>query len=216
MSILGLNSVYDRLPIETCNFSIERGDETDELGGGNFWQAELVKPKWTADLTFARGRHQELKEAAALIRALDGARTAFLMCDPTSLYPYADPRGIIFGSRAATIREIGPDRITARMRGFPAGYVLTVGDKLQITYSGGQQHAYVEVSATVSADSGGNVDAPIFPRLPILVGATDPVTVIRPACPVVVAPTTHNPGTARSGVTEGASVRLIQKTSVRA
>lgn len=216
MTILPLSAVYDRLPIATCAFSIERGDETDELGGGNFWQAELVKPKWTADLTLARGRHQELKEAAAIIRALDGARQTFLMCDPISLYPYADPRGLIFGSSAVTIREIGPDRITARMRGFPAGYVLTVGDKLQVTYSGGQQHAYVEVSATVSADNGGNIDAPIFPRLPILVSATNPVTVIRPACPVVVAPTSHNPGTARNTVTEGASVRLIQKTRVRA
>lgn len=215
MSILPLSAVYDHLPINTCNFTIERGDETDELGGGDFWQAELVKPKWVAELTLGTGRHQELKQAAARIRALDGARQAFLMCDPISLYPYADPRGIIFGNSVVSIREIGPDRVTARMRGFKPGYILTVGDKLQITYSNGQQHAFVEVTATIEATSAGNLDAPIFPRLPMLVGATNPVVVIRPACPVVVVPASHNPGTARNTVTDGASIKLIQKTRVR-
>lgn len=214
MTALSLAQVYDRLPISTCIFTLERKDETDELGGGDFWQAELAKPRWAADLTLGTGRHQELKEAAALIRKLDGAKQAFLMCDPTSLYPYADPRGIIFGASVVTIRTIGADRVTARMQGFPAGYILTVGDKLQISYNSGQQHAFVEVGATVAASSTGNLDAPIFPRLPISVVAGDVATVIRPACPVVVSPGSHNPGTARRTLTEGAAIKLIQKTRV--
>ncbi|PRD45335.1 hypothetical protein C5748_03830 [Phyllobacterium phragmitis] len=214
MSALPLSAVYDRLPIMTCNFSIQRNDETDEIGSGDFWQAELSKPRWAADVTLARGRHQELKEAAARIRMLDGARQSFLMCDPTSLYPYADPRGTIFGASTVSIREIGPDRVTARMQGFPAGYVLTIGDKLQVTYSNGQQHAYVEVDASAVASAAGNLDVAIFPRLSVLIAANDPVTIIRPACPVVVMPNSHNPGTARRAITEGAAFKVTQKVRV--
>ena len=214
MSILPLSAVYDRLPIATCTFSIERRDETDELGGGDFWQASLAAPRWTAQLTLGAGRHQELKSAAAALRKLDGARQAFMMCDPISRYPYADPRGLIFGNSLVTIREIGADRVTARMKGFKPGYILTAGDKLQITYDEGKRFAFVEVSETTAATASGNLDAPIFPRLSTLIVAGAAVPVIRPACPVFVSPTSHNPGTARRTITDGASVTLIQKVRV--
>lgn len=209
MAALPLSQIFDRMPIASCVWDIQRNDEFSGTGTGDVWAAELAPPLWIGDVTLGNGTNNELKQAAALIRSLSGSQTAFLMCDPISQYPQADQTGLIFGASAVTLRTIGADRITARMQGFPRGYVLTIGDKLQIDYSAST--AFVEVGDTLAADANGNLDVPIFPRLPSSVVAGLPVRVMRPACPVVIQPTSHNPGTATSLTTNGAAFKVIQK-----
>lgn len=212
MAALALSEIFDQLPISSVTWDIQRNDEFDTLGSGEVWQAELAVPLWTAEIALGTSRNDELASVAALIRSLDGTRVAFLCCDLIRQYPKADPKGTILGSRVITIRDIGPDRITARMTGFPPGYVLSPGDKLQITYGG--QVAFVEVSRRAVASSNGDLDAPIFPRLPLAIGVNMVVTLIRPACPVVIVPQSHNPGEATRTVTSGARLKVIQKRRV--
>ncbi|MFD1330262.1 hypothetical protein [Mycoplana ramosa] len=209
MASLALSVIYDRLPIASIEWSIQRNDEFSGLGSGDIWQAELADPLWTADVTLGRGTHNELKQAAALIRRLDGARQSFLMCDPLSLFPQADPKGTVLGAAAVTIRSVGTDRSIARLGGLPSGYVLTVGDKLQITQ--GSMIRFHEVSQTVAANGAGNADVPVLPRLALSLAAGAVVTLKRPACPVVIEPGSHKPGVARRTITDGAAFRVLQK-----
>ncbi|NSZ17335.1 hypothetical protein [Agrobacterium vitis] len=212
MAALALSEVFDLLPISSVTWSIQRNDEFDSLGSGDVWQAELAAPLWTAEVTLATSRNDQLTQVAAVIRSLDGVRTAFLVCDLIRQYPLLDPEGTAIAGRNITVREIGTDRVTARMTGFPAGYQLSPGDKLQITY--GDQIAFAEVSRPATADANGNLDAPIFPRLPLAVASGMAVILIRPACPVVIVPESHNPGEAKRTVTSGAGFKVIQKRRV--
>ena len=209
MAALALANVFDKLPIASVVWDIQRNDEFSGLGSGDVWSAELADPLWTADVTLGNGTNNELKQAAAVLRSLRGTQTAFMMCDPVSQYPQADPKGTILGNSVITLRTIGADRVTARMQGFPNGYTMTVGDKLQIDYGG--LTAFVEVGVTAAAAAGGNLDVPIFPILPSSFAAGAVVTVKRPACPVVIQPGSHNPGTAARMVTTGAAFKVIQK-----
>ena len=209
MAPLALSVIFNHLKIASVEWSIQRNDEFSGLGSGDAWQAELADPHWIGDVTLGRGLHDELKQAAALIRRLDGARQAFMMCDPLSLYPQADPKGTILGSATVTIRSVGVDRSIARLGGLPSGYVLTVGDKLQITQ--GNMIRFHEVSQTVSATGAGNADVLVFPRLALSLEVGAVVALKRPACPVIVEPGSHKPGVARRAITEGAGFRVLQK-----
>lgn len=209
MAALPLEQVFDFLPIASVDWNIQRNDELSGAGSGDMWTAELSDPLWVGEVTLDVGRNDELKQAAARIRSLRGTQVAFMMCDPISQYPQADPKGSILGSAVTTLRTIGPDRITARMKGFPPGYVLTVGDKLQINFQ--DLVAFVEVGATVAADAAGNLDAPIYPNLPSSFTADSLVVVKRPACPVIIEPESHKAGTATRDVTDGAGFKVLQK-----
>lgn len=209
MSALSLAQVFDKLPISAVDWNIQRHDEMSGSGSGDLWTAELADPLWTGDVALGEGMNGELKQAAARIRALGGSRIAFMMCDPISQFPQADLKGTLIGNAVITLRTIGSDRITARMQGFPPGYVLTVGDKLQVNYL--TLSAFVEVGDTLAADANGNLDVPIFPRLPSSFAAGALVIVKRPACPVIILPDSHKAGTAARTVTNGAGFKVIQK-----
>lgn len=209
MAALPLEQIFDRLPIASVDWNIQRNDELSGAGSGDMWTAELSDPLWVGEVTLGVGRNDELKQAAARIRSLRGTQVAFMMCDPISQYPQADPKGSILGNAVITLRTIGPDRITARMKGFPPGYVLTVGDKLQINFQ--DLIAFVEVGETVAADAAGNLDAPIYPNLPSSFTADSLVVVKRPACPVVIEPESHKAGNAARSVTNGAGFKVLQK-----
>ncbi|MGM4981867.1 hypothetical protein [Rhizobium sp. 11_C7_N12_5] len=209
MAALPLEQVFDFLPIASVDWNIQRNDELSGAGSGDMWTAELSDPLWVGEVTLGVGRNDELKQAAARIRSLRGTQVAFMMCDPISQYPQADPKGSILGNAVVTLRTIGPDRITARMKGFPPGYVLTVGDKLQINYL--DLAAFVEVGATGAADAAGNLDVPIYPNLPSSFTADSLVVVKRPACPVIIEPESHKAGTATRDVTDGAGFKVLQK-----
>ena len=209
MSARALADVFDKLPVASVDWSIQRNDELSGSGSGDMWSAELADPLWSGDVVLGNGRNNELKQAAARIRSLRGTQVAFMMCDPISQFPQSDPRGALIGDAVITLRTIGSDRITVRCQGFPPGYVLTVGDKLQINYM--NLIAFVEVGDTLAADADGHLDAPIFPRLPSSFAAGALVIVKRPACPVIIVPDSHKAGTAARTVTSGAGFKVIQK-----
>ncbi|WP_418459736.1 hypothetical protein ACNT8L_04500 [Brucella intermedia] len=208
---LPLSDIFNHLPISSVEWTVQRNDEISISGGAEYFQNELADPLWTASVTLGTGRHGELKRAAALIRSLRGSQQAFLICDPTSLWPQADPKGLIIGNANVTVRSIASSRATALLAGFPSIYKLTAGDKLQITYGDPVRHAFVEVSRDVTAGANGQADVSVFPWLPLSLVAGAKVTLIRPACPAVIVKDTHRPGTARNTVTENASFTVIER-----
>ncbi len=210
MAPLPLSAVYDRLSLDAVIFDIQRNDEFSGTGDGDLWQQELARPLWTAEISLNAGSLDELKQAAARIRKLDGARQAFMLCDPLSLYPQADPTGAILGAAVVTLGVLGTDRTSVPVQGLPAGYVLTIGDKLQI--NGATKTAFVEVADTVIASAGGVATVPVFPRLPKWVLSASAVILKKPACPMAIVPGSHRPGTSQGVLTDGAGFKAIQKS----
>lgn len=208
---LPLYEIYDRLPIATVEWDIQRLDEIAITGAGEESQAELAEPLWRAPVTLGIGKHSELKQAAALIRSLRGSQQPFMMCDPTSLWPQADRGGVILGASAVTIRTAPTSRAIAPLTGLPAGYVLTPGDKMQLAYGSPVRCAFVEVSRLVAANASGDVNVPVFPWLPMALPAGATVTLVRAACPVIIEAGSHRPGVARRSITEGAAFTAVQK-----
>lgn len=206
---LSLALLFDTLPVASVRWDIQRNDELDGNGDGDVWTAELAEPLWTGDITLDKGFHDELKQVAARIRALDGTKQAFMCCDPLSQFPQGDPDGSLLGASLVQIRAVAADRRVLQIKGLPAGYQLTVGDKVQITQD--SLIRFVEIGANATATGAGNLDASVFPRLPLNLAINALVTLIRPACPVIIAPGSHNPGTARGSMTEGATFKVLQK-----
>lgn len=206
---LPLAEVYNLFPITSVTWDIQRNDELSGMGSGDVWQSELADPFWTADIALARGLHDELKQAAAAVRDLEGAQQSFMCCDPLSPFPQADPNGLIIGASAVTVRAVAPNRRIAQLQGFPAGYELTRGDKMQFTQ--GDLRRFFEVSSPAVASAQGLVDVRVFPRLPLALAIGAAINLKNPACPVIVYPGSHKPGTGRRSVTEGATLKVMQK-----
>lgn len=208
MAALSLAEVFDLLPIAGVDWDREDNNEYSGQGSGVGWEAELGPSLWVADMTFDASATAELKQVNALLRWLRATKQPFLLCDPTAVFPAADPSGLLLGSANVTLRAIG-NRFVAPLQGLPAGYVLTPGDKMQIPYFG--KHAFVEVARPVVAGANGQADVPVSPNLPLPVVAGMPVTLKRPACPVFIIPDGHSAGTARRHLTNGASLKVMEK-----
>lgn len=206
-----VTALADLLRIESVTWDIQRNDELSGVGDGRVWQAEMSDPLWTADVRLAINYHNPLKQVAALIRKLHGAQESFFLFDPTSPYPQADPTGAIIGSSSVQIHSVGSGRSTLRLKGLPAAYILTLGDKMQITF-GTTQTYFAEVSETVTADGSGiTAEFAVFPHVPLGVAANDAVNLKKPACKGFIMPGSHNPGTSQNLFTSGAGFTFVER-----
>lgn len=199
-------------PVEVI-FDIQRNDELSGSGDGRVWQAELAPPLWTATFKLPPMPHAQGNELAAKIRKLQGSQQTFFLYDPTAKGPRYDPTGAILGSSTVTISSINTARSAISLQGLPANYVLTIGDRIQISYlTNPVKYAYIEVSETVTASSGGASPLfDIYPYLPtgITVGMT--VTLIKAACRMILLPNNYSIGTNVAVLNNGMSFKAIQK-----
>lgn len=209
-----LDQFADLLKIESVKWSIQRNDETSIVGSGGVIAVELAPPLWLGDVTLRNASHSEAKQAAARIRALRGPINSFMMYDPISMYPQADPDGTILGSAVVMVSGVGANYDAISLSGLPAGYIITVGDKVQITYTQGvTRHAFLEFSETKQATSGGAiVGISVFPHVPPAIAAGNAAQLRKPACKCIMVPKSHDPGTANAqGYTSGQSFQVIQR-----
>lgn len=210
---LARTALSDLLPINAVVWDNMRLDELSGSGDGRFWQTELATPLWTAEVTLDVRYHQEIKEIAATIRKLQGAKYSFDLEDPLSKYPYADPDGSILGVSAVTISAISGDRQTLTLGGLPAAYVLTKGDKGSLPYTVGAvtKKYFFEVSETVAASGGGVAVFEVFPTIPAAATVGAAVTLKRPTCRGFIKPESFKPGTAQNLFTSGASFTFLER-----
>lgn len=208
---LALTVLSDILPIESVIWTDHRNDELSGIGSGRTWQANLADPLWTAEAGLALGYHADMKEIAAVVRKLQGAKNSFFLVDPTSPYPKSDPTGSILGSSSVTISAIGTDRQAITLAGLPASYVLTRGDKGQVNYSSPSRTWFFEVSETVTASGGGAATFEVYPTVPLLVATSAAVILKKPACKGFIMPGTFKPGTAADMFTRSAGFTFMER-----
>ncbi|OLP56674.1 hypothetical protein BJF92_11335 [Rhizobium rhizosphaerae] len=208
-----VEALSDQLRIESILWDIQRNDEISGDGEGSVWQAELAPPLWVGTISLVPMDSGEARRIAARLRKLHGMQEALFFVDPSTEYPQADPEGLILGNATINIASVSSDRDAMSFSGFPAGYRLTEGDKLQISYgSDPVRFAFLEISEAGAANGVGTTpQLGVFPHVPVGVGAGLSARFAKPACRCVVMTGSHNPGTARKVVTEGAGFKLIEK-----
>ncbi len=210
---LATSVLADKLKIKSVVFDIKRNDELSGSGDGRLWQAELAPPLWTAEVALRTDFNDAAKQIAAIIRKLNGSQEAFFLFDPISKYPQYDPTGSILGASTVTISSIISGRNSLALTGLPAGYRITVGDKMSIAYSSSPtRYAFLEASETITANgSGVTGQIEVFPHVPVGISAAAAVTLKKPACKMILMPGSHNPGTAQMPFTENAGFQAIQR-----
>lgn len=203
----------DQLPIASVIFDIKRNDELAGNGGSDVIAIEMADPLWMATVTLARTTFDAGKQVAAKIRALRGPMKPLWLYDPQSKYPQSDPDGSILGASTVTVAAVGSGFASISLQGLPAGYVLTLSDKMQIAYgSSPVRYAFLEVSETKTANGSGVSGLfEVFPNVPAGMAVGDAVTLIKPALRCVIMPDTHSPGTNGLKFNEGQTFQVIQK-----
>ncbi len=210
---LAITVLSDILRIESVTWDVQRSDELDGSGDGRTWQIELAPPLWMADVKLTLAYHADAKKVAAIVRKLQGAQHSFLLVDPLSPYPASDPDGSILGSSTVQVNSIGSDRQSLSLKGLPASFVLTPGDKGQITYSSSpSRNYYFEVSEAITANGSGVTAAfEVFPAVPTAIAANAAVTLKKPACKGFIVPGSFNPGSAANVITSGAAFKFMER-----
>lgn len=202
------------LPISAVTWSIKRNDRVSGQGSGRVWQAEMAPPLWTAKVELDEAVYiRDAEQIAARIRKLHGAQESFFLYNPALQYPRSDPKGLVLGNRVVTIAAIGSDRASFSLTGLPAGYQLTDGDKMSLTYGASPtSYGFFEVSEPAISNSQGATNVfGIFPHLPAGVAVGARVTLAKPACLVFIQPESHNPGRANRGLQGGAGFDAMQR-----
>lgn len=198
-----LFGTYRYLPFK---WEVQRTDELSGTGDARHWQAELADPLWAAEIRFGPMLNSLAEEADAKVRNLHGSQEPFLMA--SSLF--CRPKHAFGGGSVGTpsIGSIGSDRLTMSLSGLPGGFILYPGDKGQVAYSSNPTRYYFfEVASQVSGGSSFDV----FPRVPLGVTGSESVTLINPACQVVIVPGSHRVGQVNGPLTTGGGFRVVQK-----
>lgn len=200
----------DLLDIESVEFDVDRYDQVSGQGSGRLISAELMPPLWYATVTLNPAYFEDAEVIAAKFRRLSGPLGTFLLYDPRKLYPKNDPTGVIIGANVITIVSIGADNDELTLGGFPAGYILSPGDKMSYTY-GGSSRAFLEVSDYATADGAGQITVPVFPHVPLGTTAGIVVTFVKPSARMQLNAKGWIPGKSSGLHTTGQSFRAIQK-----
>lgn len=194
-------------------WDIQRNDELSGTGDGSVYQAELATPLWCARLVATNLVNSQAEALHARLRALRGAAVPFLLVNKFFHAPKADPAGAALAGFSVSILSAAPGGTAIALSGLPAGFVISEGDKLSLSYfTSPVRYFFAEFSGNAVADPlGETVQIPIFPPLPSGVGAGMDVTLVDPACRVVVVPGSFKIGETSGRFTSGTTIDVIQK-----
>ena len=208
-----LSYLSDLLCIESVTWDIKRNDEISGTGDGRIWQASLAPPLWQATINLNVNYHDEVKNIAARIRNLQGAKEPFLLEDPLSPAPLFDRDGTIASSNTITLASFNSTGYTINFGGFTPNFKLTWGDKFHIRYGvGNDKYSFHEIAGDYTASSTGSfTNVNIFPNLPAGIATGAQMYFYHPSCKMIIFPDTFSPGTASGVFTNGLTFRAIQK-----
>lgn len=208
-----LSFLSDAFRWKPFKWDIQRNDEYSGTGDGRVWQAQLAPVLWKATVEHQPLRNSIAEEMDAAIRSLRGAQEAFFLCSPLFCGPKSDPTGAVLGNAAVTISAIASTRDAVSLAGLPSGYVLSRGDKFTFSYGSDPVRYYFgEVSATAMENSAGAAaSVSVFPDLPAGAAVGAAITLVKPACKVVLVPGTYKAGTSSGRFTSGGQFEVIQK-----
>lgn len=189
---------YDILadfPGWSTDFDLAYRQETSRTAIGQTFVKDFGSPLWTATYQSRSMRPNELDAWRARLKALEGGLKQFRGRPTSRCYPIAYPNGTGMGNvSAVTVGSIGANRNTLTLAGRPAGYIVSVGDYLQI--GAANLHQVVNVAGT---------EVEVRPHLWPTIATGNAVTLVRPSCLMTIVPgsisTTADASTGRGVIT---------------
>ncbi len=178
----------------TPDFAPLYGDETSGQANGMIRQKRLRPPLWRMSFQSAPTDIDEHRLWQARLLSLQNGRKLFYGYDLGAIWPRAYPGGAwptgdSFDGISAKVKALDGGRTQISLKSLPAGYVVSVGDHLSITWGTAGNLALVAVMETVTADGDGETASFVIePYLPAGVAADDVVAVKRPACHMAIVP----------------------------
>ena len=187
MALTAPLSILPEFPGWTTDFDPEFRQEMSRAAGGRTYVKDLGPSLWRMSvrskllqpntLDYWRGRLQALENGLTTFRGYSLARTYPIR------YPNGSwPTGGSFSGLTANLHTIDANRKLIRVSALPAGFVLSVGDMIQIGTT--DLHRVME---TATADGAGLTPSfEVRPHLWPTVTTTTAVSVKRPACIMAV------------------------------
>jgi hypothetical protein len=175
----------------TTVFEPSYRQEQSRVAGGKTYVKDLGDPLWTLTAQSRQMSPNELDYWRARLDAMENGLQTFYGWQMSRYYPIKYPRGTWpTGSSfngTATLLSVGTNSKSISISGLPAGYVVSVGDMVQV---GTDLHRVMEDSTASGAGetSEFEVRPHIWPG--VAAGGSPATTVIvkRPACVMAIVP----------------------------
>jgi hypothetical protein len=206
---LSASAFFAGLRVAECRFYLPDMRQISRDRGGAQWDSQMAERLWAGEIMLARAYHSDAAAIEAVIDVLTEAGASF-MAHPLPLWaPMGDPGGVILGTAAPELHSIASNRRDIRIEGLPAGYRLSPGDFVGLTYGTPVRYALHRVVEATQADVAGLTPA-FEVRPPVRAGTyADAVTLVRPAIRAKLLPVAEAP-TSRTILTEGRTLRFVQ------
>ena len=187
---LSTASFIELLRVQAIVPYLQFQQELSSQGSGGVIAKDMGPALWMADIQTASLKNHLLEELEAAIESLQGSIGTFYCYDTKRWYPKLDPGGSILGASTVKINSV-PDNISLSLKGLPAGYVISRGDRFHFTYNT-TSRAYHRALETVTANGSGVTAAfAVSPYLRTGAAADQDVTLIKPSAIMRLVPGSH-------------------------
>ena len=182
MAITYPYDILSDFPGWSVEFDLAYRQETSRTAIGQTFVKDFGSPLWTASYQSRSMRPNELDAWRARLKALEGGLKQFRGRPTSRCYPIAYPNGTGMGNvSAVTVGSIGTNRNTIGLSGLPGGYIVSVGDYLQI----GTNNLFQVVNV-----SGAEIE--VRPHLWPTIAVGNTVTLVKPSCLMTIVPGSIN------------------------
>lgn len=178
----------------STSFELMWRQEQSRTAGGVTYVKDMGTPLWRATYQSRIMRPNELDLWRAKLDALENGLQTFKGCALSRCYPIAYPNGTwptggSFSGTTAKVKSVADGKKLA-IEDLPAGFVLSVGDMVQITHgSDPVRNDLYRVMEAVTADGDGDTAAvEVRPHFWTGVAAGNAVSVRKPWCLMAVIP----------------------------
>ena len=200
--------------------------ELSALASGGVVAKDLGPALWMADVQTLVLRPLLFEEILAAIESLQGSIGTFFLYDTLKCCPKADPKGTILGASNVKINSTSARSIS--LKGLPAGYVISRGDRFSFNYGTPLMRGYHRALETVTANGSGITPAfDVAPQIRQGAAADQSVQLIKPTVLMRIVPNSFSaaPGTLSSiqfkaqqvvlaGVTVGTRVTMAHEPRI--
>jgi hypothetical protein len=188
---MALSSPFDLLsdfPGWVTGFSLHWRQEQSTLASGRVIVKDFGSPLWQLTAQSKRLSVNELDYWRARLNGMENGIATFYGYSLSRTYPIAYPRGswptgVSFSGTTAALASVNANRKAVTISGLPAGYVVSVGDYVQI----GTTDLHQAMEAVTADGSGLTPEFEVRPHIWTGVSSGD-VSVKKPHCIMAIVP----------------------------
>ncbi|MBF2716257.1 hypothetical protein [Agrobacterium vitis] len=158
--------------------------EQSRTAGGVTYIKDLGSPLWSAAYQTKQLKPNDLDGWRARIEVLEGGLQYFRGYSLSRSRPIAYPTGKPVPDNGVVLSAIGGDNKSVTISGLGAGYMVSVGDMIQIAGSG----LYRVVEGAVANGAGAAGAFEVRPHLWPGTAVGSAVTLLRPSCTMMIVP----------------------------